>query len=454
MFYGEVTSSLTSQTKVEDWLNKQSDNKLYHLFLTNMTGRSYLEAADSMNKALITEKIFHQNLVKLLTNKNNPLGQMTKQEAMNYVAESLTGQNFEDAKKLAEEAIDKINSEAGKKILPKTENNVLRFANDIVKESLLKGNKLDINMLEKAYNSAYKSAGLTIGHEANNVISKGAGIMNARVEVALEKAIKEKKWNEATILTLESILTKNIINPFVGGGFNWLVLTLQKAGMDPISLISDFAKYRNNKIDLTTEEGIKNLENALYRSTNLRYTATRTLTGAIVSIAMASAFIYSGLGDDLEDWLKQNEWARKYFKIFSPTVITLIMAYENGELGKALKDLLNIKSDNFNETLSVLKSIDSENKSLTGELGRTSGKYFDTPIPWRLVKDIDNIKRGLNGIPEYKSNYQVNGFLNGVYQGGFIEYLGQRPDNFIEPKESQKFSFPKMPSLPKMPKRN
>lgn len=454
MFYGEVTSSLTSQTKVEDWLNKQSDNKLYHLFLTNMTGRSYLEAADSMNKALITEKIFHQNIVKLLTNKNNPLGRMTKQEAMNYVAESLTGQNFEDAKKLAEEAIDKVNSEAGKKILPKTDNNILRFANDIVKESLLQGNKLDIDMVEKAYNSAYKSAGLTIGHEANNVISKGAGIMNARVEVALEKAIKEKKWNEATILTLESILTKNIINPFVGGGFNWLVLTLQKAGIDPISLISDFAKYRNNKIDLTTEEGIKNLENALYRSTNLRYTATRTLTGAIVSIAMASAFISSGLGDDLEDWLKQNEWARKYFKIFSPTVITLIMAYENGELVKELKDLLNIKSDNFNETLSVLKSIDSKNKSLSGELGRTSGKYFDTPIPWRLVKDIDNIKRGLNGLPEYKSNYQVNGFLNGVYQGGFIEYLGQRPDNFIEPKESQKISFPKMPSLPKMPKRN
>ena len=456
LFYGEVTSTLVNQTKLEDWLNKQSDSKIYHLFLTNLTGRSYLEAADSMNKALITEKFFHQNLVKLLTSEGSPIGKMSKKEAVDFIAENLTGQNFEEAKVLAGQVIDKVNSDAGQQILPKTDANIFRFANDIVKESLNQGNKMDIDLIEKAYNAAYKSAGFTIGHEANNVISKGAGIWNARVEVALEKAIKEKKWSEATMLTLESILTKNIINPFVGGGTNWLFLTLQKAGMDPISLLSDFAKYRSNKIDLTTEEGIKNLENAMVRSTNLRNTATRNLIGAVVSISMAAAYIASGAGDDIEDWLKENEWARKYFKVVSPTIVTLMIANENGELGKALQDLLNIKSDNFNETLSVMKAIDSEKKSLPGEIGRASMKYFDTPLPWRFIKDVDNVQRGLKGIPEYKSDYRVTGFLNGVYQGGLVDYIGLRPEGDFVPKskDSEGFSFPQPPKPPKVPTPN
>lgn len=456
LFYGEVTSTLVNQTKLEDWLNKQSDSKLYHLFLTNLTGRSYLEAADSMNKALITEKFFHQNLVKLLTSEGSPISKMRKKEAVDFIAENLTGQNFEEAKVLAEQVIDKVNSDAGQQILPKTDANIFRFATDIVKESLNQGNKMDIDLIEKAYNAAYKSAGFTIGHEANNVISKGAGIWNARVEVALEKAIKEKKWAEATMLTLESILTKNIINPFVGGGTNWLFLTLQKAGMDPISLLSDFAKYRSNKIDLTTEEGIKNLENAMVRSTNLRNTATRNLIGATVSISMAVAYVASGAGDDLEDWLKENEWARKYFKVVSPTIVTLMIANENEKLGKALQDLLNIKSDNFNETLSVMKAIDSDKKSLPGEIGRASMKYFDTPLPWRFIKDVDNIQRGLKGVPEYKSDYRVTGFLNGVYQGGLVDYIGLRPEgDFVtESKKSEGFKLPEPPKPPKPPTPN
>lgn len=456
LFYGEVTSTLVNQTKLEDWLNKQSDSKIYHLVLTNLTGRSYLEAADSMNKALITEKFFHQNLVKLLTSEGSPIGKMSKKEAVDFIAENLTGQNFEEAKVLAGQVIDKVNSDAGQQILPKTDANIFRFATDIVKESLNQGNKMDIDLIEKAYNAAYKSAGFTIGHEANNVISKGAGVWNARVEVALEKAIKEKKWSEATMLTLESILTKNIINPFVGGGTNWLFLTLQKAGMDPISLLSDFAKYRSNKIDLTTEEGIKNLENAMVRSTNFRNTATRNLIGAVVSISMAAAYIASGVGDDIEDWLKENEWARKYFKVVSPTIVTLMIANENEKLGKALQDLLNIKSDNFNETLSVMKAIDSEKKSLPGEIGRASMKYFDTPLPWRFIKDVDNVQRGLKGIPEYKSDYRVTGFLNGVYQGGLVDYIGLRPEGDFVPKskDSEGFSLPQPPKPPQIPKPN
>jgi hypothetical protein len=103
-----------------------------------------------------------------------------------------------------------------------------------------------------------------------------------------------------------------------------------------------------------------------------------------------------------------------------------------------------------------MKAIDSEKKSLPGEIGRASMKYFDTPLPWRFIKDVDNIQRGLKGVPEYKSDYRVTGFLNGVYQGGLVDYIGLRPEgDFVsESKKSEGFSLPKPPSPPKPPTPN
>ena len=44
------------------------------------------------------------------------------------------------------------------------------------------------------------------------------------------EAIKEKDYNKAAALTLQSIFYRNIANPFVGGGTNWVVLKAEKTG--------------------------------------------------------------------------------------------------------------------------------------------------------------------------------------------------------------------------------
>lgn len=443
--YGDVTTSLTTQSQVEEWLNKQSDNKLYHSFVSGLLGRSFLEGADSLNKVLMTEKIFQRNLIKLIMTGDTDLGKMTEKEAMDWVSERMTGQNLKDAEQLAEQVIDKVNSDAGKEILPKTKENIFRFASDIVKESLNQGNALDIDLIQKAYNSAYKSAGFNLGHEANNVVSVLAGQGNQFISAKLDRAIRDKKWEEATMLTLANILTKNIINPFVGGGFNWMVLGAQTAGMDPFSVFFDYARYKSNRIDLTSDQGIKNLENAMVRSANIRNTTARTFVGAVISIGMAAAFVASGQGDDLEDWLKQNEWARKYFKVFSPKSILLVLAYENGSLPYTLADLLGQKTDNFDTSLRIIKSVQDDKKSTAGEIGRAIAGPMEVPfVPWRVWKDVDNINRGFNGLPQYKSDYRVTGFFNGVYQGGLVDYIGLRPEGDFKPKDkdSGKIEFP------------
>jgi hypothetical protein len=426
LFYGEVSSTLVSQTKVEDWLNNQSDNKIYHTVVSALTGRSYLSGADSFNKALITEKMFSQNLVKILSSASNPNGRMSEDKAMQFVTERITGQNFEEAKITAKEIINKVNLSAGKEVLKSNDAVINRFANDIVKESLLIGKKISIEEIESAYDAAYRSAGFSIGHEANNAISKMVSGENSRLEKALEKSIREKKWSQAVNYSLATILMKNIVNPFVGGGSNWMVLTYNKAGI-PLSTYFDYNLKKDNPIDLSSKEGIKNLTNALVRDTNFRNTASRNLIGATISISMVLALKASGGDDDLDKWLKKNEWSRRYFNIIAPPAVVAMIAVENKELGRYLMKALNVKVDNFDNTVKLLKSIDRENTSTLGITGQISGSIFDTPLPWRMVKDIDNLKRGLNGLPESKPSYEAKGFVNGYFLGGAIDYVELRP---------------------------
>lgn len=435
LFYGDVSNTLVSQSAVEDWLNKQSDNKIYHFAVSAMLGRAYLNGADSMNKALLTEKNFAYNLIKILTSDSNPQGKMTKDEAMKFVAEKTTGQNFNEALKIASDLIEKVNSDAGKQLIPNNSENKYRFAMDIVKESLASGTELTLEQVEKAYNAGYKSAGFAIGHEANNPISLISNMGSARIEGLLDKAVKEKKWQEAVMYSMLSSVVKGIINPFVGGSFNWMTLTLQKAGLDPVSVFSDLARSKSNPIDLSTETGLNNLQNALVRDTNLKNTYNRYIIGAGVSIMMASLAIATGADDDLESWLKNNEWARKYFNVASPPALLLLMSVKNEDLGDYLTKLLNVKVDNMDSNVRILKSIDKEDQSTLGALGQVVGQPFDTPLPWRIVRDIDNIKRGMNGRPLVKSTFETNGFWNGYFQGGLSDYLGLRPGENYKIKE-------------------
>lgn len=435
LFYGDVSNTLVSQSAVEYWLNKQSESKMYHFAVSAMLGRAYLNGADSMNKALLTEKNFTYNLIKMLTSDSNSQGKMTKDEAMKFVAEKITGQNFNDALKIASDLIDNVNSQAGKKLIPDNRENKYRFAIDIVKESLASGTELTLEQVEKAYNAGYKSAGFAIGHEANNPISLISNMGSARIEGLLDRAVKEKKWQEAAMYSILSTVVKGVINPFVGGSFNWMTLTLQKAGLDPVSIFSDLARSKSNPIDLSTETGLNNLQNALVRDTNLKNTYNRYIIGAGVSIITASLAVATGADDDLESWLKKNEWARKYFNVISPPALLLLMSVKNKDLGDYFTKLLNVKVDNMDANVRLLKSIDQEDQSTLGVLGQIIGQPFDLPLPWRVVRDIDNIKRGVNGRPLVKSTFKTNGFWNGWFQGGFSDYIGLRPGENYKIKE-------------------
>ena len=139
--YGDVGSAFANRGKIDDYLNKLSDKKLYHGIVSGLTGKATLDGMDAMYKLSLTEKKFAKNLIKILTNETNK-NRMSKEDAVKFVSEQLTGQTLEDAKKTATEIIEKINKDAGDNLLPSNKEAVDRLANDIVKSALEMGGKI------------------------------------------------------------------------------------------------------------------------------------------------------------------------------------------------------------------------------------------------------------------------------------------------------------------------
>lgn len=427
--FGDVTSPFITKSKTMDLIVNASDSRLYHALASTALGKPFLESADSMHKAALAQGFFHYNLIKILRKKG-----YSKSEAKNYVSEQLTGQSFEDALATSKQIIDKINESAGKKVIPDSKESIYRFANDLVNEALVQGNKITLNELEASLKSAETVAGFELGHEPNNIISKPLNLFNSWVQTRTDKAVKDKKWNDAAALTAASIVTTNILNPYVGGGTNWTLLAAQKAGIPTLSTIYWNIKSRGSKLDLSTEEGVKNLEKDLKYQLLAKNANTRMFIGAAVTLAAFALAKSTGADDDLYDWLKKNPWANKYMKKTNPPAVQFMLAQKDKKLGEFLGQQMNIKADAFDEGKKLQRALKNAASGKTqqalGGAGQLAGSRLSTPIiPWRVVRDVRDIYRGLNGLPEIKHEYKASGFGSGYFQGGMVEQLGLRPED-------------------------
>ena len=266
------------------------------------------------------------------------------------------------------------------------------------------------------------------------------GSLNSKTEISLQEAIKEKDWNRAAYFTLKQIFTRNIMNTFVGGGSNWIVLGLEKSGIYglPMLAINTLAKS-NKKLDLTTIEGVKNLEKVLYNDMSYKNSAARVVIGTGIAVIMASIAISTGADDDINEWLKKNVWAKKYFDKLAPEVLIAILAYKNEDMGKYFKHVFNAKSEFFDLNQSAARSVTelfSDKEEKGGELGKFIGSKLNFPAPTKSVSDIKNIYKWATDQEVKKTNYKASGFWNGFFQGGLVEKVGLRPGG--EPQKEAK----------------
>tara|TARA_R110002049_G_scaffold108120_2_gene256154 strand:+ start:2450 stop:9397 length:6948 start_codon:yes stop_codon:yes gene_type:complete len=452
--YGDASSLLINDSKIENWLNDQSENELYHSAISFGMGRAFLEGFDSRHKTVLTEKYFIHNLIKILSDPSNT-NKMSKAEALNFVTEKLTGESFEKAKIKAKSITEKINKDAGKKILNNTDRAINIFAQGIMKDALLEGKVLSEDEISAAYNAAYKVAGRDIGHVANNMVSKMVGGYNSRVDSELQQAIKEKDWNKAALKQTEQILSRNILNTFVGGGTNWYMLGLQYSPLGLPQLVYSRYMKGKNSIDLTTTKGMKNLEETLYRSLDYKNTAARILVGSTVQLVLAGIFMASGYDDDMDEYIKNNPLAKKYFNLLAPTSLIAILAYKNGDMSSFFKKLFNNKSQVFDINYKASKAVadlvsDKPNKG--AEAGKLLGSYLNAPLPYRLTSDIKDIYRYAMDEPIPKKSYKASGFWNGFFMGGLVDKVGLRPGADQEVLDMQE-KMDKRRSRPQRPSR-
>lgn len=427
--FGDVTSPFITKSKTMDLIQNASDSRLYHALTSTALGKPFLEAADSMHKSALTAKFFQYNLIKILRKKG-----YSKTEAKNYVSEQLTGQSFDKALVDSKEIIDEINKNAGKKVIPDSEESIYRFANDLINESLIQGEKINIDEIRAAMKAAETVAGFELGHEPNNIISKPLNLFNSWIQTRIDKAVKDKKWNDAAALTIASILSGNILNPYVGGGMNWAFIGMQKVGIPTPATIYWNIKARSNKLDVSSEQGMKNLEQSLKYQLLAKNATTRVVIGSAISLAAFALVKSTGSDDDLYKWLKKNAWANKYFTKVSPPVVQYMVAEKNKKISEFFGKQLNLKVDAFDEGKKIKQAIDNISSGKTqkalGGAGQLVGSRLSTPIvPWRLVRDVSDIYRGLNGLPAIKHEFKASGFASGYFQGGMVEQLGLRPED-------------------------
>ena len=432
--YGPVSTSLVSNSLIEDITNKKLSSKSAHTAMTLATMRRFLNAADSYVKYKMTEYLFIKNAVKILTSKTNPNGAMTKDEAIQFISESLTGDSFDKALKTAKDIIDEINKSEPEKQIKDNPESIHRFAMDIVRQNLTNDNKMTMEQIEKAFKASYKGAGSDIGHEANNPMAIMSQHLSQHLSKEINDAVREQKWTKATLNSLALLIHKTIVNPFAAGGSNWVVLTLER-GVPVLGSISTLVNNaKKEDLDLSTDTGVKNLEKSLYYEYKTKASVARNLIST--GLAISAYLIGSYKGDDDESnieeftqWLNENEWAKKSFYKLAPTAFVIMVAIENGQLGKELARLLGFKDEQFNQSVKVVKALDSEEEGkLSGETGKLIGTVFQSPVAWKYTKDAVNVWRGIRGLPALETDYQVKGFLNGFFQGGLTETVGLRPD--------------------------
>jgi len=447
--YGDTSSLLLNHSAVEDYFNNATTNKAYHALISTYMAKPVLEGADSYNKILITEAKMVRATIKVLEAKG-----MSNSDALDYVAKAITGESMQEALVKAKALIEKVNEDAGRKLLNDSESSIKSLAADIVKESLVSGGQLTESELKAIYTAAYKSAGKDIGHVSNNWVTDQISAKGAQIEKEVADAIKEKKWGVASGVVVEQIFWKNFVSTFVGGGTNWFVKGLQKSA-NPLSLFSlrkDIMHLKMaGKLDVTTDEGIKNMEESLYRGMNLRSTSATMLMGFIITTSIISALSASGADDEIAEWLKENQWAKKFFDKMVPDAVVLMLAIKDKDFGRYIAKMVNVKADFFDDQKNTYKILEKYAKGYTeddavkiseasGDLGAMLGKRFELPGPLRAAKDMKQIYKGVVKGEYDKTNYYTSGFMNGFFQGGIIDMWGLRKDpDFIEDDPIQKF---------------
>lgn len=262
-----------------------------------MPVRIGLLAFDSANKAALTNKIFYNNVYQSLV-KNNL---MSPSDAKVFLNDMLYGKSFEDAKTLAREIAEKRNNELPVHLRDKiTDTYVIRLANDVVKANLFTSgvfqSKEGKAIVDAVVKGSYHVAGVSLGHEPNNPISRGIKNYRDGRRRNEQKYTKEKDWNGLAKHKMTTIFMDNFLIQFAGGATNWMVLRA-KEGLGA-GILTGFSGEWNKDVMYVDN---KDLQNDITKRERARADIARSIVGlTYTGLFTLLGFSLTGGGDDEE----------------------------------------------------------------------------------------------------------------------------------------------------------
>lgn len=194
--------------------------------------RAFLMGTDGMFKSALYRLHFLSGMYDALKNTGN----YSHEEAVDFLNESIYGEGQIEK---AREKARRLYEETGMKYTSRKHLNLT--ANELLLENLLQGYDVTPDMIKEVQESAFKMAGLGMGHESNQPISKLIQSSKLHFQRTEQEALNDGRYSKAAGQRMWNTIINSVALRFAASQANWAWIKLEQSG---IGLLSGVYHYQ------------------------------------------------------------------------------------------------------------------------------------------------------------------------------------------------------------------
>lgn len=402
--------------------------------------RAFLSGADGSIKAGLMNTHMKSGVIDAIVASSE--GNISKDEAVKIYNDAIYGDGqFEQAKIKAEQLYKNI----GLDYVSQRELNIT--AHELLRENLLQDNRITPEALEEVMKNSFHQAGLGMGHESNNWVSKQQQAYKSKLNREENKAVADNDWDKAYRIRRTNTIINDVLLRFAASRCNWAYIRAEQAGLGLITGIRHYSitdsKYKN--IDLLADTEKANEAAVEYQKARQKF-----FRGAVGLAINASAYgitkmIANTMNPNEEDptkamfeSLKDNYFAKSLYLKVAP--LWLLQSYEYNDIkndnpiaksiGGGLADVANLTGlgDKHDLSIQVRKSIDlirgKTDKSVAkgfAQLGLALNNFIPhIPLARQTKNVLELVDWSAGKEPQPRPPYPAN-FAQGLFYGGVVQ---------------------------------
>lgn len=211
-------------------------------------------------------------------------GQYTSKEAVAFINDAIYGPGqLEKARIKAKQLYEN----TGIPYISQKEINIT--ANELLHENLLQGFEVTPEMIEEVQKSAFKMAGLGMGHESNNPFSRVIQSSKLWFNRQETEAFAKGNYSQAARMRMWNTLVNSVALRFAASQANWAWIKVEQSG---VGIISGLVHYRMGKAMRPQE--LMTLEGTLKQAEHFqkaRQSAARGMLGMAANAALVTVVL-------------------------------------------------------------------------------------------------------------------------------------------------------------------